>query len=148
MTPRSKPKTALPPTLSAGVIVMRETADGWRVLLLRAYNYWDCPKGLVEAGEDPLATAKREVREETDITGLDFRWGEDFIETEPYSKNKVARYYLAVAATADVKLPVNPELGAPEHHEFRWLTFEQAAALAVPRIAAVLSWARKRLGAG
>jgi len=148
MTPRSKPKTALPPTLSAGVIVMRETADGWRVLLLRAYNYWDCPKGLVEAGEDPLATAKREVREETDITGLDFRWGEDFIETEPYSKNKVARYYLAVAATADVKLPVNPELGAPEHHEFRWLTFEQAAALAVPRLSTVLSWARKRLGAG
>ena len=46
--------------------------DGWRVLLLRVYNYWDCPKGVVEPGEDPLATARREVREETTLDDLDF----------------------------------------------------------------------------
>ena len=51
--------------LSAGVVVVRHTDDGWRVLLLRVYNYWDCPKGVVEPGEDPLATARREAREET-----------------------------------------------------------------------------------
>jgi bis(5'-nucleosidyl)-tetraphosphatase len=88
------------------------------------------------------------VREETGITELDFRWGEGCIETEPYSRNKVARYYLAAAPDADVKLPVNPELGAAEHHEFRWLTFEQAAAIVVPRIAGVLAWAQQRLQAG
>jgi len=120
-------------------------AGGWGVLLLRAYNYWDCPKGMVEAGEDPLTTARREVREETGIVDLEFRWGEGFIETEPYSKNKVARYYLAATGAAQVKLPVNPQLGAPEHHEFRWLTFEQATSLVVPRIAAVISWARQRV---
>jgi bis(5'-nucleosidyl)-tetraphosphatase len=131
--------------LSAGVVVVRKADDDWRVLLLRVYNYWDCPKGVVEGGEDPLATARREVREETAIEDLEFRWGEQFIETPPYSKNKVARYYLAATATADVKLPVSPELGRAEHHEWRWLAFEEAAALTVPRVRAVIEWARNRL---
>jgi len=131
--------------LSAGVVVVRETADGWRVLLLRAYNYWDFPKGLVEPGEDPLATARREVREETGIDDLDFRWGQDFIETAPYSRNKVARYYLAATRTDSVKLPVNPEIGAPEHHEFRWLTSAPAQALVVPRLQEVLRHTLQRI---
>ena len=126
--------------LSAGVVVLRREGD-WRVLLLRVYNYWDCPKGVVEPGEDPFTTALREVREETSIDDLEFRWGKEFIETPPYSKNKVARYYLAMTTTADVKLPASAELGRPEHHEFRWLNFEDAAKLSVPRLQAVLSWA-------
>jgi len=132
--------------LAAGVVVARHTGDEWLVLMLRVYNYWDCPKGVVEEGEAPLACARREVREETGIGDLEFRWGEEFIETAPYSKNKVARYYLAATATADVRLPVNPALGAPEHHEFRWLTFDDALALAVPRVQAVLRHARQRIG--
>ncbi len=132
-------------TLSAGVVVVRETADGWRVLLLRVYNYWDCPKGEVHPGEDPLATARREVAEETGITQLDFRWGEDFIETEPYSKGKVARYYLASTQIESVKLGINPELGRAEHHEARWLSFDQAPSLLVPRLQRVLEWARGRV---
>ncbi len=124
---------------------MRQTDDGWRVLLLRAYNYWDCPKGVLEADENPLDTARREVREETGIEDLEFRWGEEFIETAPYSKNKVARYYLAATRAVDIKLPVNPELGAPEHHEYRWLKFADALELVVPRIAAVLARVQERL---
>lgn len=131
--------------LSAGVVVVRRVDDEWRVLLLRAYKNWDCPKGMVEAGEEPLTAARREVREETMIDDLEFRWGESFIETPPYAKNKVARYYIAETRTADVKLPVNPELGMPEHNEFRWLRFDEARVLAVPRIAAVLGWAGDRV---
>jgi 8-oxo-dGTP pyrophosphatase MutT (NUDIX family) len=130
--------------LSAGVVVVRRVDDDWRVLLLRVYNYWDCPKGVVEAGEEPLATARREVREETGITTLDFRWGDEFIETPPYSKNKVARYYLAQTPGDRVELPVNPALGTAEHHEYRWLGFDAAARLVVPRVAAVLHWAAGR----
>ena len=66
-----------PNVLSAGVIVVRKTSGGWRALLLRVYNYWDCPKGLVEPGEDPLATARREVREETTIDDLEFAIGRE-----------------------------------------------------------------------
>ena len=131
--------------LSAGVVVVRIADDDWRVLLLRAYNYWDFPKGEVEPGEDPLGTAKREVGEETGIVDLDFRWGTEFVETAPYSRNKVARYYLAATQAANVKLPVNPGLGMPEHHEFRWLALAAVRELVVPRIAAVLDWAQSRL---
>jgi len=132
--------------LSAGVVVVRPSADGWRVLLLRVYNYWDCPKGVVEAGEDPLTTARREVREETGIQDLEFRWGDAFVETPPYSKNKVARYYLAETRTVEAKLPVSPELGRPEHHEWRWLTWEEAEQRVVDRLWEVLRWAQERVG--
>jgi bis(5'-nucleosidyl)-tetraphosphatase len=130
--------------LSAGVVVVRDTTEGQRVLLLRAYRYWDCPKGVVEAGEDPFDAAQREVHEETGITGLEFRWGRDFIETESYSRNKVARYYVALTREDHVKLPVNPVLGAPEHHEWRWCTWDDAVQLANTRIVRVLAWARKK----
>lgn len=131
--------------LSAGVVVVRRAEEGWRVLLLRVYNYWDCPKGVVEAGEDPLATARREVREETGIEDLDFRWGEEFVETAPYSKNKVARYYLAVTSKETIELGVNPELGKAEHHEWRWLTWEEAEQRVVDRLWTVLRWAQDRI---
>jgi 8-oxo-dGTP pyrophosphatase MutT (NUDIX family) len=133
--------------LSAGVVVLSRVDESWRVLLLRVYNYWDFPKGVVEPGEDPLAAARREVREETTIDELDFHWGEDFFETAPYSNTKVARYYLAGAERPEVNLPVNPQLGRAEHHEFRWLKFEDAAAIVVPRLQDVLRWALARLEA-
>ena len=69
--------------LSAGVVVVRSTPPGWRFLLLRAFNHWDFPKGMVETGEEPLAAAIREVREETLIADLQFAWGEVYTETGP-----------------------------------------------------------------
>jgi 8-oxo-dGTP pyrophosphatase MutT (NUDIX family) len=129
--------------MSAGVVVVRDTAEGWRVLLLRVYNYWDCPKGLVEPGEDPLATAKREAREETTLDDLDFAWGESFIDTPPYGREKkVARYFVARTNTESVYLPVNSELGKPEHHEWRWCDWETAEQLVNDRLWAVLRWAQ------
>jgi 8-oxo-dGTP pyrophosphatase MutT (NUDIX family) len=129
--------------LSAGVVIVRRSADGWRVLLLRVYNYWDCPKGLVEAGEEPLATAKREAREETTIDDLEFAWGESFTETEPYGReSKRARYFIAQTRTEAISLPVNPALGKPEHHEWRWCAFEAAEQLVNDRLWKVLRWAQ------
>src|SRR3954470_17284578 len=104
--------------LSAGVVVIRESAEGWRFLLLRAFNHWDFPKGMVEAGEEPLAAAIREVRGENLITDPRFAWGEVFTETGPYSRGKVARYYVARTETAAVTLTVIEALGRAEHNEF------------------------------
>jgi 8-oxo-dGTP pyrophosphatase MutT (NUDIX family) len=116
--------------------------------MLRAYRNWDFPKGLVEPGEDPLAAARREVREETLIAELLFSWGEAFRETAPYGHNKVARYYLAETRTAAVSLPVNPELGRAEHDEWRWLPFEGARGRCSPRLQPILSWAAAAMGIG
>ena len=133
-----------PHILSAGVVVVRYFEGAPKFLLLRAYGYWDFPKGMVDAGEEPLAAAIREVEEETGLTKLDFRWGEVFRETEPYgSKNKVARYYLAESPDGNVHLPVSAELGHPEHDEFRWMSYDEAKELLVPRVRAILDWANK-----
>lgn len=131
--------------LSAGVVVVRHFDHAQRVLLLRCFAYWDFPKGEVEPGEDPLQTACREVTEETGLAELDFRWGEDYTETPPYARGKVARYYLAECQKGNVTLPVSPELGAPEHHEFRWVSPDEARALLNERVCSVLEWAVDRI---
>jgi len=98
----------------------------------------------VEPGEEPLQAAIREVEEETGLNQLIFHWGEIYLETPPYGKGKVARYYLAEAPQGEVYLPVNPELGHPEHQEFRWLPYAQARERLVPRLQVILDWAHKR----
>jgi len=128
---------------SAGVVVVRRHPDGWRCLALRAFQFWDFPKGLVEPSEAPLAAAIREVAEETELTELAFRWGERFRETPRYAGGKVARYYVAESPRGEVRLPVNPALGRPEHDEFRWLRWDDARALFVPRVRAVADWAQE-----
>ncbi len=141
-------KTHKKPILSAGVIVVRRDDDGkWKYLLLRAYGYWDFPKGIVEPGENPIDAAKRETREETTITDLDFKWGYDFRETGPYNRGrKVARYYLAETKTKDISLPVNPEIGKPEHDAYKWVTYEEARKLVAPRVLKALEWAKEKIG--
>ena len=129
------------PRLSAGVVVVRQTEEGWRFLLLRAFNHWDFPKGMVEPGEEPLAAAVREVREESLIEDLEFSWGEASTRTGPYSRGKIACYYVAQTRTVEVTLPVNPEIGRPEHSEFRWVNFDEALKLVSPRVRPVLHWA-------
>jgi 8-oxo-dGTP pyrophosphatase MutT (NUDIX family) len=136
------------PRLSAGVVVVRQTAEGWRFLLLRAFNHWDFPKGMVESGEEPLDAAKREVREESLIDDLEFCWGEPSTRTGPYSRGKVACYYIAVTRTREITLPVNPELGRPEHSEFRWVDYDEAVQLVSPRVRPVLRWAAQVMNLG
>jgi 8-oxo-dGTP pyrophosphatase MutT (NUDIX family) len=129
--------------MSAGVVVLRNSEAGWRVLLLRVYNYWDFPKGGVETGETPLTTARREVREETTLDNLDFAWGESFIDTVPYGRErKIARYFVASTTVEKISLPVNPQLGKAEHHEWRWCDWVSAGQLVPERLWPVLRWAQ------
>ena len=133
------------PRLSAGVIVVRQTAQGPRFLLLRSYRYWDFPKGQVEPGETPIAAARRETREETGIAELSFDWGEGYFETEPYARGKVARYYLARTEAPAVVLGVNPAIGRPEHDEYRWVSGPRANALLNGRLRLALEWALRQM---
>jgi bis(5'-nucleosidyl)-tetraphosphatase len=127
---------------SSGVVVVRRGPLGWKYLLLRAYRNWDFPKGEAELNEDTLETAKREVTEETGISGLSFRWGHEYKETAPYKGGKkIARYYVAETRTETVILPVNPELGRSEHVEYRWCSRDELQRLAPVRLREVVEWA-------
>jgi 8-oxo-dGTP pyrophosphatase MutT (NUDIX family) len=132
--------------LAAGAVVFRRTEAGLRLLVLRAYKHWDFPKGLVEPGESELDAARRECAEETGLAELDFPFGDAHRDTVPYAGGKVARYFLAETQVAAITLPVSPELGRPEHHEWRWVSFDEAEELLPPRLAGVLDWVRQTLG--
>lgn len=128
--------------LSAGIAIVRNEEKTWKYLFLRAYKNWDFPKGEVEPGEDALQTAEREAREETGITDLKFNWGTVYKETAPYRNGrKIARYYVAETTQSQVKFSINPEIGMPEHHEYRWLSYEEIKRLAPERLSPIIEWA-------
>ncbi len=132
--------------LSCGSVVVREAESGWLTLMLRAYHNWDFPKGICEAGEAPMNAAIREVGEETGIADIDFAWGDRSIDTGPYNRGKTARYYLARTNQESVEMGIAPEIGRPEHHEFRWVNFDEAYDLSAPRVCIVVQWARQIIG--
>ncbi len=133
---------------SAGIVVVRAPTGGWQVLLLRAYRNWDFPKGLLAAGETLLQAALRETREETGLEDVEFLWSTESKDTVMYGDRKVASYFLARAQDGQVSLPVNPELGRPEHDEFRWATFDEARLLLPARLLPILEWARQKVEGG
>ena len=134
-----------PKKLAAGAVVARRMGDDWLLLVLRAYRNWDFPKGMVEAGEEPFAAARREVTEETGLTDLEFPLCEEHCDTLPYAGGKIARYFLAETTEENVRLPISEELGRPEHDEWRWVSFDEAEDLLPPRLAIVLDWVRRTL---
>ena len=133
--------------LSCGVVLARRTDEGWATLVLRAFHHWDFPKGIRERGEEPMDAAVREVGEETGITELSFDWGDRFFETGPYSRGKVARYFIATTKQENVEMGISPETGEPEHHEWRWVSFDEAYDLGSPRVRQIVQWARQIIGA-
>lgn len=133
--------------LSCGAVLVRQTDSGWLTLMLRAYKNWDFPKGVREDGESPIEAARREIGEETGIQDISFEWGDRYTDTGPYNRGKVARYYLVRTDQEEVVMGISPILGRPEHHEYSWMSFDDAYDISAPRVRQVVQWARQIVGA-
>lgn len=60
-------------------------------------------------------------------------------------EKKIARYYLAETKARKIHLPINPELGFPEHNAWRWVVRKQALKMVTPRVQAAIFWSDKYL---
>lgn len=137
--------------VSAGIVPVREVDGEYLFLLLCAWKkFYDFPKGRVEPDEDILTAAMRETAEEASITGdeLDFKWGMDHYTTKPFNGHqgkKVGKYFVAKTTREEIILPVNEELGRPEHDWYKWVTYEDGQNLTNHRIGGVLKWANNKI---
>ena len=114
-------------TYSAGGVVLNTKGE---VLIVSQYgNSWSLPKGHIDAGEDELSAAKREIYEESGIKDLKFvtklgtyerhriglKGGEDGSELKCIT--------LFLFRTSEMRLePVDPE-----NPEARWVPKEEVA---------------------
>ncbi|MDE6776190.1 MAG: NUDIX domain-containing protein, partial [Ruminococcus sp.] len=90
---------------SCGAIVYRKYHGNTEILLIKHLNsgHWSFPKGHVEADESETDTARREIKEETNI---DVIIDPTFRETVTYSPKKdtlkVVVYFLAKARNVNI----------------------------------------------
>jgi len=130
---------------SAGIIIIDESGPEKTILCLRAYANWDFPKGQLEEGEAAITAAIRETSEETSL-----QHGSDYILTGGTApsitygsgKNKkTATFFIAKRmSNKQPVLPVNPELGKPEHDEWKWVPLTEVRFLYASRFKPVINF--------
>lgn len=107
------------------VIVFAITADG-RVVLAHQYKHGigrellELPAGMIDEGEEPLQTARRELAEETGYEAAEFELAGTFV-TDPTNADTVAHLYIARDAT----LCRDQQLDPAENIEVRTATFTE-----------------------
>ncbi len=87
---------------SAGGVTFRASGDGFDVAIIRTHEgRWQLPKGWIEDGEPPEATAVREVREEAGIDaevvaplGTIEYWYRSTYDPEPVRVHKFVHCFL------------------------------------------------------
>ena len=127
----------MPVERSAGAVIFRESKQGREYLLLHhqpmehtrgsrpvSAGHWSFPKGHVEKGETTEETVRREVKEETGITKLEFI--PDFKKTIRYFVNYDGQKRLKFVAFFLAKTSEKKIIISFEHQGFAWLSYEQA----------------------
>lgn len=112
---------------SCGAILYRNSPSGKLYLLLNyPSGHWDFVKGNIEKGETFKETALREIKEETEISDVNFIDGfENKIQYHYQRDGKVVHkeviFFLAETSTERVEI-------SHEHLGFIWLKFNEALA--------------------
>jgi 8-oxo-dGTP pyrophosphatase MutT (NUDIX family) len=119
---------------SAGGVLVRRLRGRWAMAAIRPggkpEGVWALPKGLIGPGEDPAATALREVEEETGVRGrLDGKLGDvRYVYTWAGERVfKVVSFYLVRYSRG--RLGAIPPEFEHEVAEVRWLPLADAPRL-------------------
>jgi len=115
-----------------GAVAVVAIDDQGRVLLLQQYRHplqardWEIPAGLRDVpGEDPQATAARELAEEADLTAENWSLLGEFA-LSPGGSNEIIRIYLATGlAATDEEYPRDAE---EADIRIEWLPLDTALA--------------------
>ncbi|XP_056129612.1 bis(5'-nucleosyl)-tetraphosphatase [asymmetrical] [Lampris incognitus] len=122
---------------ACGFIVFRRLAasipppDNIEYLLLQTSygaHHWTPPKGHVDPGEDDLATALRETKEEAGLGAEHLRVIDGFVQELQYEvqgRPKEVLYWLA-----ELRDPRTAVTLSEEHQDYRWARLEEACSLA------------------
>lgn len=104
---------------------------------------WQAIGGRLEPGEKLHDGLAREIIEETDLTLEQFVIGDMVNADEWFGKPEgklvhiVAIFFAVEALVKHISLPINPDLGRPEHTEYGWFTPDEMKELgAEPEIVA------------
>lgn len=112
-----------------GAVAILALDERDRVCLIAQYRHpirtreWELPAGLLDfVGESPLAAAKRELAEETDLVASLWNVLVDF-QTSPGGSNEALRVYLARGVSAADE--VFARTGEESEIEKRWVPLDQ-----------------------
>ena len=127
--PRRRPLHRVEETSAGGLVLDRAAPDASGALIGRLDRHgrllWSLPKGHVEPGEVPEETARREVAEETGITGrllgplgtIDF-----WFVADGNRVHKTVHHYLLIAESGELS---DADV---EVHEVAWVPLAEMAA--------------------
>jgi len=119
----------------AGHVIVKKFPDGYRVLALRVYGQYDIPKGEIEEGETAHQAAVRETAEEAGITQLRYAWQQDSIQ--------IGHLTLWLAETTqEPEIQQNPDTGIWEHHEAKWVDWEEMRSRVPGYLKDAIDWAQ------
>ncbi len=126
----------------AGFVIFKKHVDGIKFLGLigpdfhqqRCEGIYDIPKGVIDPGELPLDTAKREALEEAG-----YMINEKQIVAGPFADSMLT-IWMAEVYTEPVITP-NPDTGILEHSGYHWLTPEELLGSCYNYLRPTVRWA-------
>jgi 8-oxo-dGDP phosphatase len=113
-----------------GAVAIAALDDDDRLMMIHQYRHpvgrrlWELPAGLLDIdGEDPLATAKRELAEEAGLVARDWSVLVDIVPSPGFSDESVRVYLARGLSVVD-----RPELGDDEEADLttRWVSLSVA----------------------